>query len=413
MEYGLLGEKLSHSYSPMIHRCFADYEYELVEKAPCELGEFLENRDFKGLNVTIPYKKAVIPYLDELSDTAKKIGSVNTIVRRADGSLWGHNTDWGGLMYTFKYSKIDVSAKKALVLGSGGASLTAVAVLRDLGAESVTVISRSGEDNYENVYERHRDAQIIVNTTPVGMYPNNMESPVDLSRFDGLCGVVDIIFNPWRTALLLQAEELGIKCAGGLSMLVAQAALACESFVGGKFSQSDIERVRKKILRETKNLVLIGMPGCGKTTIGRRIARITGREFVDIDAMIAEKAGKSIPEIFAEDGEEAFRAIETECAAEAGKLSSAVISCGGGIVSRERNYKYLRQNGTIVFINRKTSALATRGRPVSQSRSLEDIAAERVPIYKKWASVEIENLGVGYTAGMIVSFLHLRKKHKK
>ena len=413
MEYGLLGEKLSHSYSPMIHRCFADYEYALVEKAPEELGDFLKEGNFKGLNVTIPYKKAVMAYLDELSDTAKKIGSVNTIVKRDDGSLWGHNTDYGGLMYTFKRSGIEAENKKALVLGSGGASLTAVAVLSDLGAESVTVISRSGEDNYENVYERHADAEIIVNTTPVGMYPNNMESPIDLSRFSELSGVVDIIFNPWRTALLLQAEELGIKCAGGLAMLVAQAALACEAFCGKKIGHGDIERVRKRILRETKNLVLVGMPGCGKTTIGRRIARITGREFIDLDAMIAEKAGKSIPEVFADEGEEVFRALETECALEAGKRSSAVISCGGGIVSRERNYRHLRQNGTIVFINRKTSALATRNRPVSQSRNLEALAAERLPIYKRWASVEIENLGVGYTAGMIVNFLHLRKKHKR
>ena len=410
MEYGLLGEKLGHSYSPLIHSYFGKYGYELVEKGPDELEDFLRRGDFRGLNVTIPYKKSVIPYLDELSDTAKKIGSVNTVIRREDGTLYGDNTDYGGLVYTFRSAKIEAADKKALVLGSGGASLTAVCVLRDLGAKSITVISRSGEDNYENIYEKHGDAEIIVNTTPVGMYPNNGESPVDLSRFSNLCGVVDIVYNPWRTALLLQAESLGIKCKGGLSMLVAQAAYASEQFTGRRISYGEIEKVRKAVLKQTKNLVLVGMPGCGKTTIGRRVAKFLGREFIDLDAMIVEKAGKTIPEIFADEGEEAFRLLETECATEAGKKSSAVISCGGGIVTKERNYAPLRQNGTIIFINRKTEALATRDRPVSASRSLEEIAAERRPIYKKWSSVEVENMGVMPTASFLISFLHLKKK---
>ena len=408
MDYGLLGEKLSHSYSPLIHSYFGNYNYILNEVVPNKLEEFFKTSDFKGINVTIPYKTAVIPYLSEMTDKAKKIGSVNTIVRRPDGSLLGDNTDYDGLIYAIRRSNIKIGGKKALVLGSGGASLTAQAVLRDMGAESVTVISRSGENNYENLH-LHSDAGIIINTTPVGMYPNNGEAPVDLEKFPSLSGVVDIVANPWRTALLLQAEKLGIPCASGLSMLVAQAAYAAEYFGGRKILPSEIERVYRSVLRQCKNLILIGMPGCGKSTIGKRIAKITQRPFIDLDAKIVEKAGKTIPEIFAEDGEEAFRLIESQCAAEAGKLTGAVISTGGGIVTRERNYAHLRQNGTIVFVNRSISQLATRGRPVSASRPLADIAKERMPLYKGWASVTVENMGVPQTAGLIISFLHLKK----
>ncbi|MBR4071597.1 MAG: AAA family ATPase, partial [Clostridia bacterium] len=396
------------SYSPMIHSYFGDYEYGLAEKEPEELDAFFAEDDFKGLNVTIPYKKQVIAYMSELSPTAKKIGSVNTIVRRKDGSLFGDNTVYGGLIYTIRRSGIYIKNKKALVLGSGGASLTAQAVLRDLGAKSVTVISRSGPDNYDNL-ERHADAEIIINTTPVGMFPDNMNSPVDLEKFPSLSGVVDIIANPAKTALLMQAEKLGIKRAGGLPMLVAQAAYAAEKFTGRRIYDNEIERVLKNISKSTKNIVLIGMPGCGKTTVGRRLAKILGREFIDLDTAIVEKAGKPIPEIFANEGEEEFRRIETECAAEAGKKSGVVISTGGGIVSRERNYDLLRQNGTIIFINRPTSQLATRGRPVTAEKGLEKLYEERSPIYKRWASVTVENMGVSSTAGLIISFLHLKK----
>lgn len=408
MEYGLLGKTLGHSYSPMIHSYFGEYSYELLEKMPEELDAFFAEGGFKGLNVTIPYKKDVMKYMSELSDAAKKIGCVNTVVRRADGSLFGDNTDYGGLLYTIRRSGIYVRNKKALVLGSGGASLTAQVALRDLGAKSVTVISRSGPDNYENL-DRHSDAEIIINTTPVGMYPDNLNSPVDLSRFPCLSGVVDIIANPAKTALLMQAEKLGIKRAGGLPMLVAQAAYAAEKFTGRRIYDNEIERTLKNVSKSTKNIVLIGMPGCGKTTVGRRLAKILGREFIDLDAAVVEKAGKPIPEIFADEGEEEFRRIETECASEAGKKSGVVISTGGGIVTRERNYDVLRQNGTIIFINRPTSQLATRGRPVSAAKGLEKLAEERFPLYKKWASVTVENMGVSSTAGLIISFLHLKK----
>ena len=409
MEYGLLGERLSHSYSPMIHSYFGKYDYQLIEKAPEDLDKFFEGGDFRGLNVTIPYKTAVIKYMAELSPAAKKIGSINTIIRRPDGSLFGDNTDYGGLLYTMRRSGIFVGGKKTLVLGSGGASLTAQAALRDLGAKSVVVISRSGENNYENLY-LHKDAEIIVNTTPVGMYPNNGESPVDLASFPSLSGVVDIVANPAKTALLMQAEDLGIKRAGGLPMLVAQAAYASERFCGRKIYDSEIEKVIKNISKTTKNIVLIGMPGCGKTTVGRRLAKILGREFIDLDAVVVEKAGKSIPEIFADEGEEAFREMETECVIEAGKKSGVVISTGGGVVTKERNYAPLRQNGTIIFVKRNIHQLATRGRPLSETKNVEALASERMPLYKKWASVTVENMGVAQTAALIISFLHLKKK---
>ncbi|MBQ7836362.1 MAG: AAA family ATPase [Clostridia bacterium] len=409
MEYGLLGEVLGHSYSPMIHSYFAKYNYCLMEKKADELDEFFRVRDFRGINVTIPYKTAVIPYMDELTDIARRIGSVNTVIKRADGTLLGDNTDYGGFLYTLRRSGIKVLGRKCLVLGSGGASLTVQTALCDLGASSVTVISRSGENNYGNLKQKHSDAEIIVNTTPVGMYPNNGSSPVDLSIFPHLKGVVDIIANPAKTALMLQAERAGVPCAGGLPMLVAQAAYAAEHFASKRISDSEIERTYKAVSKKTKNIVLIGMPGCGKTTIGRRLAKILGREFVDTDAMIVERIGMPIPDFFASEGEEAFRKIETECASEACKKSGVVISTGGGIITQERNRDLLRQNGILIFINRPTSQLATRGRPLSESNALSDLAERRLPIYKKWASVTVENIGVSQTAGLIISFLHLKK----
>ncbi len=408
MDCGLIGRKLGHSFSPQIHGLLADYEYGLYPVAREEGGDFLRKGEFHGLNVTIPYKKTVMEYCAELTPAARRIGSVNTILRRPDGTLLGDNTDYDGFLYLLKSAGAQVEGRKALVLGSGGASLTAQSVLKDMGAKSVTVISRSGPDNYENL-ERHADAEIIVNTTPVGMFPYNMNSPVDLKKFPRLYGVVDIIANPSKTALLMQAEKLGIKHAGGLPMLVAQAAYAAEKFCGRKIYDGEIEKVLKNISKSTKNIVLIGMPGCGKTTVGRRLSKILGREFIDLDAAIVEKAGKTIAEIFADEGEEEFRRIETECAADAGKKSGVVISTGGGIVTRERNYDLLRQNGTIIFINRPTAQLATRGRPLSAAQGLEKLADERMPLYKKWASVTVENIGVSSTAGLIISFLHLKK----
>ena len=391
MKCGLLGRKLGHSYSPQIHGLLGDYSYALFEKEPEQLAFFLKNGDFTGINVTIPYKKDVLPYLDELSPAARKIGSVNTIVRRADGSLFGHNSDYFGFVSLVKHSGIAVEGKKVLVLGSGGTSNMVVTALRDLGAAPV-VISRSGENNYGNLH-LHSDASVIVNATPVGMYPNTGVSPIDLNRFPKLDGVLDVIYNPAKTQLLLDAESLGIPHENGLWMLVAQAKEASEYFTGKKLPDSCIEKIHGILSRQMKNVVLIGMPGCGKSTIGNLLARKLGRKFVDADEEIIQLAGKSIPEIFAQDGEEIFREWETMALEHLGKQSGLVIATGGGCVTRQRNYPALHQNGSIVWLERDLSLLPTDGRPLSQSNRLEEMYAVRKPLYEAFADVRVANTG--------------------
>lgn len=389
---GLLGEKLGHSYSPQIHSMLADYEYRLYEKSPEELGEFLENGEFNGLNVTIPYKKTVIPYCAELSETARLIGSVNTIVRTADGSLFGDNTDAFGFENLIKHKGIEVTGKKALVLGTGGASVTAQAVLRKLGAAEVVVISRKGENNYENI-AKHSDAQIIANTTPVGMYPNNGASAVDLSMFPKLGGVLDVVYNPARTALLLQAENLGIPCAGGLYMLVSQAKKSSELFTGKTIPDREIDRIEKVLAHQMQNIVIIGMPGSGKSTVASMLAEALGRQVLDTDSLIEKKAGMSIPDIFASQGESGFRKIETEVIAEAGKKSGSIISTGGGCVTAAENYELLHQNGIIVWIERDINKLACDGRPISLSSDMTELYSRRKPLYERFADMCIDNNG--------------------
>ena len=391
MKCGLLGRKLGHSYSPQIHGLLGDYSYDLFEKEPEQLTAFLKDGDFTGINVTIPYKKDVIPYLDALSPAAQKIGSVNTIVRRADGSLFGHNSDYFGFVSLVKHSGIAVEGKKVLVLGSGGTSNMVVTALRDLGAAPV-VISRSGENNYGNLH-LHSDASVIVNATPVGMYPNTGVSPIDLNRFPKLDGVLDVIYNPAKTQLLLDAEKLGIPHENGLWMLVAQAKEASEYFTGKKLSDDMIARIHHKLSRQMKNIVLIGMPGCGKSTVGTLLAETLGRTFVDADAEIIQLAGKSIPEIFAQDGEDAFRQWESDALAHLGKQSGLVIATGGGCVTRQRNYPALHQNGSIVWLERDLSLLPTDGRPLSQSNRLEEMYAVRKPLYEAFADVRVANTG--------------------
>lgn len=391
MNCGLLGRKLGHSYSPQIHSYLGGYSYTLFEKEPEEVGSFIRNGDFSGINVTIPYKKDVIPYLDELSPTAEKMGSVNTIVRRKDGSLFGHNTDYFGFTSLVKRSGIHVAGKKVLVLGSGGTSNTAVKALNDLGAE-VVVISRSGENNYNNLH-LHADAAVIVNTTPVGMYPKTGVSPVDLKRFPHLEGVLDVIYNPARTQLLLDAEEMGLPHENGLWMLVAQAKESAEYFTGTAIKDSVIETIHRKLSVRMQNIVLIGMPGCGKSTIGALLAEAMQRQFVDADETIVQLAGKTIPEIFAEDGEAVFRDWETKALSELGRQSGLVIGTGGGCVTQMRNYPLLHQNGTLFWLQRDIRRLPTDGRPVSQSSRLSDLYANRKPMYEAFADVCIGNDG--------------------
>ena len=404
MQCGLLGRKLGYSYSPQIHAHLGDYSYGLYEKEPEELASFLKSGDFTGLNVTMPYKKDVIPYLDELSDVAQQLGAVNTIVRRSDGSLIGHNTDFFGFRTMVEDSGLSVSGKKVLVLGSGGASNTAVAVLETLGAQ-VVVISRKGENHYGNLH-LHADASVIVNTTPVGMYPLVGVSPVDLAWFPHLEGVLDIVYNPARTQLLLEAEKRGIVAMNGLKMLVAQAKESAEWFSGKILSNEKITAIHKILQNQMENIVLIGMPGSGKSTVGQLLAEKAGKSFLDADAVIAAKAGCSIPEIFAKDGEAGFRAMETEVLSELGMQSGLVIATGGGCVTRAENYPLLHQNGRIFCLHRDLGKLPTDGRPISQSNDLESLYRTREPMYERFADYHIDNNGPAEaTAAQILNIL--------
>lgn len=403
MNFGLLGEHLSHSYSPRIHRELGDYSYELFEVAPEDLDSFMTEGAFDGLNVTIPYKKAVMAYCAELSETARAMGCVNTIVRQPDGTLYGDNTDAAGFAWLLDRNGGINPGQKALVLGSGGAAGTVCRVLESRGAQTVQ-ISRRGENNYVNLYD-HQDAVLLVNATPVGMYPNNGESLVDLSRLSGLGCVLDLIYNPGRTKLLLDAEALGLKWENGLSMLVAQAGVAARLFTGADSQESKWETILCKLKSEMENLILIGMPGCGKSTIGKALAKQLNRPFVDADAEIVKEIG-DIPTFFARQGEEAFRQAETAVLARLGKASGLVIATGGGCVTREENYPLLHQNGTIIRIDRSLADLPTKGRPVSQSTALTELFKKRDPLYTRFADHRVENTGtVKQVVGKILEVL--------
>ncbi len=392
MKCGLLGEKLGHSYSPRIHKELGVYAYTLYEKKPEELPLFLREGDWNGINVTIPYKKTVIPYCAALSDEAAAIGSVNTLLRRADGSLYGDNTDAFGFRKMIEKSGIAVKGKKALIFGSGGASVTARAVLAAMGAGEIVTISRSGPDNYTNL-DRHADAQVLVNCTPLGMYPENGVSPVPLRAFTACEGVLDVVYNPSRTAFLLEAEALGLPHAGGLTMLVQQAIRASELFTGKTVEGGEGERIETLIRAEMENIILIGMPGCGKSSAGKLLAEKLGRPFADSDTLIADAAGMSIPDIFAAEGEAGFRKRESDVLAMLGKQSGMVIATGGGCVTVDGNYPLLHQNGCMVWLRRDLSRLSSEGRPLSQQNSPEALYEARKDAYGRFADAVVENDG--------------------
>ena len=392
MEYGLIGEKLGHSYSPLIHRCFGDYEYRLCPMDAEEMDRVLRKRDFRGLNVTIPYKRAVLPYCDGLSEEVKQIGSANTLVMRS-GRLIAHNTDLAGFLYMLRRGGIRLTGKKVLILGSGGTSLTARAACGMEGAGETVTVSRAGPVTYADAYAAHADAEVILNATPVGMYPNTGEKPVEIGRFPRLESVADVIYNPARTALLQDAEARGIRHAGGLWMLAAQGYYAAQLFLDAPLPEDRIAQAYRAVRRQCLNLVLTGMPGSGKSTLGRLAAERLGRRLVDVDAEITARFGP-IPEIFARQGEEAFREMESGVIRECAKESGLVIAAGGGAVLREENVRALRQNAAVAWVRRPLERLATEGRPLSAgAAALRQMAQIRTPLYQKAADFAVMNDG--------------------
>ena len=389
MRCGLLGEHLGHSYSPQIHALLGDYSYALFEIAPEELEVFLKSGSFDALNVTIPYKKSVIPFCSELSETARRMGSVNTLLRRADGTLYGDNTDYDGFSWLLARNGGIRPGEKALVFGTGGASLTVQEVLRACRAK-VVALSRHGENSYDTL-PLHSDAVLAVNATPVGMYPNNEQRLVDLSLLPNLRCVLDLIYNPARTQLLLDAQARSIRAENGLSMLVAQAKRAAELFTDKKIPDSRCEEILCKLSSQMQNIILIGMPGCGKSTVGKLLAQELGRPFVDADAEIEKAVGCDIPTFFSEYGEAAFRAQETKVLSQLGKRSGCVIATGGGCVTRPENAPLLHQNGTILWLRRKLSSLPTDGRPISQSTPMQELYAQRKVLYESFCDRIVQN----------------------
>lgn len=397
MKYGLIGEKLGHSFSKEIHKRLGDYSYELCELRRDELQAFFEKRDFDGINVTIPYKSEVIPYLDEIDEAAAKIGAVNTVVNRG-GRLIGYNTDVFGMLALAAHAGISLAGRKVAVLGTGGTSKTAVAAATASGAREIICVSRTpsgGDVGYDELYRAHGDAEVIINTTPVGMYPASEGCPVIIDRLPCLLGVIDAVYNPLRTALVLSARERGIAAEGGLYMLVAQGVRASELFFGKSYPQETVERVYREISREKENIVLIGMPSSGKTSVGEYVAKALCRELIDTDREIVRTAGRDIPDIFSELGEEGFRDAESAAIKEAASLGGRVIATGGGAVLREENLAALRKTGKIYFIDRPLGMLIpTSDRPLSKTREdIEKRYRERYPIYTKAADVHIDGSG--------------------
>lgn len=397
MQYGLIGEHLGHSYSREIHGKIADYVYELKELTPEELGSFLTARDFRAINVTIPYKEAVMPYLDEIDPAALRIGAVNTIVNR-DGRLYGYNTDHAGMKAQLDHMGVSLKGKKVLILGTGGTSKTARAVAESLGADKVITVSRSGKDGavtYEEAVSLHKDAEFLFNTTPVGMYPKTEGKPIDLSAFPKLTGLLDAIYHPLRTELVQEGAKRGIPAEGGLYMLAAQAVFASALFRGVDLSPTLVEKAFRQVKGEKQNVVLIGMPSAGKTTVGKRIAKCTGRPFYDTDEELAKELGQPVAEYLSVNGEEAFREKESEVIRRLSGETGCVIATGGGAVLRERNVTELKKNGVILFLDRdRTKLMPTADRPLSSDpEKLRKLFETRYPIYRKVADRILEANG--------------------
>lgn len=386
---GLLGRKLGHSYSPQIHASLGEYEYRLFEQEPEALERFLRSENFTGLNVTIPYKKSVASLCDILSPVAKRLGAVNTVVKDQDGKLIGHNTDYFGFMSMVKKSGLNLNGKKVVILGSGGASATVVAVTLDLGGFPI-VISRTGENNYQNLY-RHADASVLVNATPVGMYPNNGCTPIDLDTFPHLEGVLDLIYNPAHTILLQDAKERNLISLNGLYMLVAQAKESAEWFTGSTIDDGIIEEIYNHLRFSMENILLIGMPGSGKSTLGKILSKQLSRPFYDTDEEIIRLANKPIPDIFKEQGESGFRKLETQVLTETCKKSGTIIATGGGCVTVRENIPILSQNSVVVWLKRDLEQLPAEGRPLSLNADLQRMYEVRRPLYINCADIQINN----------------------
>lgn len=412
MRYGLIGEKLGHSFSKDIHERIADYTFDLIPLSKEEFKTFMEKKEFTALNVTIPYKKDVIPYLDEMDEHAKAIGAVNTIVNR-DGKLKGYNTDFTGFLYMVKKHNVHMEGKKVLIIGNGGASAAIQAVVQHESADSmviVDVVPGNGAISYDEMFSSHLDAEIIINTSPIGMYPRIGNAPIDISMFHKCEAVLDVIYNPILTRLCFEAQEMDIKRVNGLEMLIAQAKQSVEFFLDKSIDDQIIDDIYQDMLRERCNIVLIGMPSAGKTTIGKMLENRMQKEFIDLDDIIIEKAGKSIPEIFEESGEAGFRAIETEAAIEVSKLNNKIIATGGGTIKHKVNMDYLRQNGITIFIDRDVDKLISSdpNRPLSKSSdALAKMHAERLPLYQKYAAyVAVNNSDIESTVTEIVEAYH-------
>ncbi len=393
MEYGLIGEKLGHSFSKIIHEMIADYIYELKEIAKDDLDSFMKSKDFKCINVTIPYKKAVLPYLDFISEEAKKIGCVNTIINK-DGKLYGYNTDYYGLKLLIEKQNVDLKDKNVLVLGTGGTSLTAKAVLKDLGVSKIYQASRKSEDgliSYSDIY--NYDINYIVNTTPVGMYPNNLDKLIEVSKFKNLLGLTDVIYNPLNTNLVLDGKELGIKADGGLYMLIAQAVYAIKLFKNIEIPNLKIDEVYNKLLKEKQNIVLIGMPSCGKSTIAKELEKRLNKAVYDSDTEVERIINTTISNFIKSNGETNFRNIESSVIENLSKQNSLIISTGGGVILRKENMINLKQNGLIIFIDRPLELLTpTSSRPLTSNKSdLKKKYNERIDLYKKYADIIVKN----------------------